>query len=108
MAIEAELDDLTEGQLRLGGMNTELQNGWGASSNEYESTEVVAQGRIRKKTKLAMVRHIQGGPPTKDNQGETITPGSPDVPYRPTTNGNQDYGDPMELDATRKRPRLNI
>ena len=32
----AELDDSTGGELLLGGMIAELQNAWGASSEEYE------------------------------------------------------------------------
>jgi len=35
VASEAELDDSTGGELLLGGMITELQNAWGASSEEY-------------------------------------------------------------------------
>jgi len=49
VASEAELDDKTGGELLLGGMNTELQNAWGASSEEYEDLEVLAQWAIRKK-----------------------------------------------------------
>jgi len=108
VASEAELDDSTGGELLLGGMIAELQNAWGASSEEYEGLEALAQCAIRKETKLATVRHIQGSPPTKNTQRETTTPRNPDGTYRPTNNSNQNYGDPMELDATRKRPRFNI
>jgi len=108
VASEAELDDSTRGELLLGGMITELQNAWGASSEEYEDLEALAQWAIRKETKLATVRHIQGWPSTKSIQGETVTPGNPDGTYRPTNNGNQNYGDTMKLDATRKRRRFNI
>jgi len=108
VASEAELDDSTGGELLLGGMITELQNAWGASSEEYEGLEALAQWAIRKETKLATVRHIQESPSTKNIQRETTTPRNPDGTYRPTNNGNQNYGDPMELDATRKRPRFNI
>jgi len=108
VASEAELDDSTGGELLLGGMVAELQNAWGASSEEYEDLETLAQWAIRKETKLATVRHIQGSPSTKSIQRETTTPRNPDGTCRPTNNGNQNYGDPMELDATRKRPRFNI
>jgi len=108
VASQAELDDSTGGELLLGGMITELQNAWGASSEEYEDLEALAQWAIRKETKLATVRHIQGSPSTKNIQRETTTPRNPDGTYRPTNNGKQNYGDPMELDATRKRPRFNI
>ena len=108
VASEAELDDTTGGELLLGRMIAELQNAWGASSEEYEDLEALAQWAIRKDTKLATVRHIQGSPWTNNIQRETTTPRNPDGTYRPTNNGNQNYGDPMELDATRKRPRFNI
>jgi len=89
-------------------MITELQNTWGNSREEYEDVETLAQWAIRKETKLATVGHIQGSPSAKDIQRETTTPRNPDGTYRPTNNGNQNYGNPMELDATRKRPRFNI
>jgi len=108
VASEAELDDSTEGELLLGGMIADLQNAWGASSEEYEDLETLAQWAIRKETKLATVRHIQGWPATKNSQREMITPLNPDGTYRPTNNGNQNCDDPMELDATRKRQRFNI
>jgi len=44
VATEAELDDSTGGELLLGGMITELQNAWGASSEEYEDLEAVIAG----------------------------------------------------------------
>jgi len=108
VAREAELDDSIGGELLLGGMIAELQNAWGASSEEYEDLETLAQWAIRKETKLATVKHIQGRPSAKSAQRETITPRNPDGTYRPTNNSNQNYGDPMELDATRKRPGFNI
>jgi len=108
VASEAELDDSTGGELLLGGMIAKLENAWGASSEEYEDLETLAQWAIRKETKLATVRHIQGSPSTKNIPRETIKPRNPDGTYRPANTGNQNYGDPMELDATRKRPRFNI
>jgi len=108
VASEAELDDSTGGELLLGGMIAELQNAWGASSEEYEDLETLAQWAIRKETKLATVRHIQGSPPTKNIQRETMAPRNPDGTRRPANTGNQNCSDPMELDATRKRPRFNI
>ena len=97
MASEAELDDSTGGELLLGGMNTELQNAWGASREEYEDFEVLAQWGIRKETKLAMVRHIQGSTPTKNILRETNTPQHPDGTYKPRNDGHQTYSNPMEL-----------
>jgi len=108
VASEAELDDSTGGELLQGGMIAELQNAWGASSEEYEDLETLAQWAIRKETKMATVRHIQGSPTRKNVQRDTITPRNPDGTYRTSNNGYQNYGDPMELDATRKRPRFSI
>jgi len=108
VASEAELDDSTGGELLLGGMIAELRNAWGATSEEYESLEALAQWAIRKETKLATIRHIQGSPSAKNSQRETAIPQYPDGTYRPANKGNQNYGDPMELDATRRRPRFNI
>ena len=65
---EAELDDSTGGELLLGGMTTELQNAWRACSEEYKDLEVLAQWAIRKEPKLAMDRHIQVSPSTKNLQ----------------------------------------
>jgi len=64
-ASEAELDDSFGGELLVGGMIPELQNARGASSEEYEKLEALAQWAIRKETKLATVRHIQGSPSRK-------------------------------------------
>jgi len=89
VASQAELDDSTGGVLLLGGMITELQNAWGASSEEYEDLEALAQWAIRKQTRLATVRHIQGSPSTKNIQRETTTPRNPDGTYRTTNKGNQ-------------------
>ena len=108
MASEAKLDNSTRGVLLLGGMSTELQNAWGASNEESEYLGALAQWAIRKETKLATVRHIQGWPSTKKVQQETITPLNPDRTYRPANNGNQNYGDSMELDATLRPPMFNL
>jgi len=42
VACEAELDDSTGGELLLRGMIAELQNAWGASSEEYEDLETLS------------------------------------------------------------------
>jgi len=68
VASDAELDGSTGGELLLGGMIEELQNAWGASSEEYDDLETLAQWAIRKENKLATVRHIQGSPSTKSVQ----------------------------------------
>jgi len=74
VASQAELDDSSGGKLLLGGMIAELQNAWEASSEEYEDLGALAQWAIRKETKLATVRYIQGSPSKKNTQRETTTP----------------------------------
>ena len=70
--------------------------------------EFLAQWAMRKETQLATVRHMQGSPLRAKIQRETTIPRNADGTYRPTNNGNQTYGDPMERDATRRQPRFNI
>ena len=101
---ETELDDSTAGEWLLGGMNTDLQNAWGASRDKYTSTKALANWAIEKETKLATVRHIQGHKTT------TTAPRTNDIPRNP--NGTNQprtttQGDAMDLDAFRKRRRLN-
>lgn len=108
VAREAALDNSTGEKLLPWGMNTELQNAWGASRDEYESTKVLAQWAIWEETKLATVRDIQGTPPTKSILPETIPPRNPDRIFRPIPNGNSRYGDLMELGATWRKSQLYI
>jgi hypothetical protein len=105
VASETELDDSTAGEWLLGGMIADLQNAWGASSDKYTSTEALANWAIEKETKLATVRHTQGHKTATTPRTNEI-PRNPNGTYQPrtTTQG----GDAMDLDATRKQPRLNI
>ena len=107
---KVELDDSTAGEWLLTGMNTELQDGCGADSDDYKSMAEMAQWAIHKEIKLATVWHIQ-----KDwsNKGATTlrntdTPRNPDRIYRPAKNNNQNYGQLMDLDVTLRQPKLYI
>ena len=55
VASETGLDDSTAGEWLFGGMNPELQNGWGASSDKYTNITALANWAIEKETKLATV-----------------------------------------------------
>lgn len=105
VASEAELDDATGGEWLLTGMNTELQDAWGADSEEFSGTETLARWAIRKETKLATVRHIQKKGPSQAKP--TTNARNQDGTFRPTPATRQN-GDPMDLDATQRRPRLNL
>ena len=104
VASETGLDDSTAGEWLPGGMNSELQNAWGASSDKYTNITALANWAIEKETKLATVRHIQGDKTTTPRTNEI--PRNPKGTYQPrtTTQG----GDAMDLNAIRKQPRLNI
>ena len=87
-------------------MNPELQNTWGASSDKYTNITALANWAIEKETKLATVRHIQGHKTTTPVQKQNDIPRNPNGTYQPrtTTQG----GEAMDLEAFRRRPRLNI
>ena len=106
VASETELDDSTAGEWLLGGMNPEIQNAWGASSDKYTNITALANWAIEKETKLATVRYIQGHKTTTPIQNQNEIPRNPNGTYqlRTTTQG----GEEMDLDAFRRRPRLNI
>ena len=106
VASETGLDDSMAGEWLLGGMNPELQNAWGASSNKYTNITALTNWAIEKVTRLATVRHIQGHKTTTPIQKQNEIPRNPNGTYQPrtTTQG----GEPMDLDAFRQRPRLNI
>ena len=48
---EAELDDATEGEWLLAGMNPTLQNAWGMDSNTYQDIDTLARWVSRTVTK---------------------------------------------------------
>src|SRR6266403_1876376 len=84
-------------------MSREQQDAWGADSDEFEGTEELARWAIRKEIKLATVRHIQrrgNSSPTTTN-----TTRNQDGTFRPTSTPRA-TGDPMDLDATRRRPNF--
>lgn len=78
-AREAELDNSTAGEWLLSGRNTELQDSWGAVSNEYKGMAKLVQWAIRKETKLVTGRHIQRD---RSNKG-TTTPLNNNRPQKP-------------------------
>jgi len=78
VASKAELDDLTGGELLLGGMNTQLQDAWGASREEYEDLEALAQWAIRgkpswRRSGISKDRHQQKTSNERTSHHETRT-----------------------------------
>ena len=65
----------------------------------------LAQWAIEKENRINFVKSLHKIPTTSRTDN---TPRNPDGTYQPTNSNNQNHGDPMELDATRRQPRLNI
>ena len=65
----------------------------------------LAQWAIEKDNRINFVKSLHKTPTTSRTDN---TPRNPDGTYRPANNRNQNYRDPMDLDATRRQPRLNI
>ena len=106
VASETGMNDSTAGEWLLSGMNSELQNAWGASSDKYTNITALVNWAIEKETKLATVRHIQGNKTPATAARTNEVPRNPNGTYQPrtTTQG----GEAMDLDAFRRRPRLNL
>ena len=60
---------------------------------------------MEKETKLTMIKNLQGGRGTEHKT--TPTPGNRNWTYRPALS-TQQGGEAMELDATRRKPNLNL
>ena len=80
---EAGLDNSTACEWRLGGMNSELQNAWGASSDQYTNITALTNLAIEKETKLATVRHIQGNKISATATKTNEMPRNPNRTYQP-------------------------
>ena len=100
VASKTGLDDSTAGEWLLGGMNSELQNAWGASSDKYTNITALANWAIGKETKLATVRHIQGNKTTTAAPRTNEVPRNPNGTYLPLT--PTQGGEAMDLDAFRR------
>ena len=87
------------------GMTQKLQNAWGGERDLYESTDTLARWAIEKETKLTMIQNLQKGRETEHK--DTSTPKNPNETCQAALT-TQHGGDPMELDATRREPNLNL
>jgi hypothetical protein len=102
VATDANEDEGTMKRQFLKGLKRELQTAWANDSFEARTVEQLARWAIEKENRLNMVKQIQGG--------NTTTPRTNEGPRNPngTFRTNEAEGDPMDLDATRRRPALNI
>ena len=105
IAAETEYDEGTLTRLLLGGMSKKLQDAWEAGETDTLNTTLdITRWAIAKENKHSMMDHIRKGRPT--GKFDT-TPRNVNGTFRPTP-VSENRGDPMELDATRRRPAFNI
>jgi len=105
IAAETEYDEGTLTRLIVGGMSKKLQDAWEAGeTDDLNITLDINRWAIAKENKHSMMDHIRKGRPT--GKFDT-TPRNVNGTFRPTPVG-ENRGDPMELEATRRRPGFNI
>jgi len=105
IAAETEYDEGTLTRLLLGGMSKKLQDAWEAGETDnFNTTLDITRWAIAKENKHSMMDHIRKGRPT--GKFDT-TPRNVNATFRPTPI-SENRGDPMELDATRRRAGFNI
>jgi len=105
IAAETEYDEGTLTRLLLGGMSKKLQDAWEAGETDNLNTTLdITRWAIAKENKHSMMDHIRKGRPTAKFD---TTPRNVNGTFRPTP-VSENRGDPMELDATQRRPGFNI
>ena len=105
IAAETEYDEGTLTRLLLGGMSKKLQDAWEAGKTDNLNTTLdITRWAIATENKHSMMDHIRKGRQT--GKFDT-TPRNVNGTFRPTS-ASENRGDPMELDATRRRPGFNI
>jgi len=73
--------------------------------SDSQDPPFVANWAIKKETKMAAIKHTRHGTISKERTASPGTPRNQNGTFRPQ---NEDKGDPMELDATRRRPGFNL
>ena len=102
---ETNYDDKTMQRLLLRGSNRVILDAWAQDNRQVVDVDDLAQWAIEKENRINFVKSLHKKPTTSQTDN---TPRNPDGTYRPINSNNQNQGEPMELDATRRRPRLNI
>jgi len=105
IASQTGMDDATLTYHQRREFKTELQDTWGIDGSDSQDPQFVANWAIKKETKMAAIKHMRHGTTSKEKASSQGTPRNQNGTFRPQSD-NQ--GDPMELDATRRRPGFNI
>jgi len=104
IASQTRMDDTTLTYHLMKGFKTELQDAWGMDGSDSQDPQVVANWAIKKETKMAAIRHMRHGGSNKEKATSPAISRNQNGTFRQ----NENQGDPMELDATRRRPGFNI
>jgi len=105
IASQTGMDDATLTYHLMRGFKAELQDAWGMDGSDSQDPQFVANWAIKKETKMAAIKHMRHGTTSKEKALPPGTPRNQNGTFRPQ---NDNQGDPMELDATRRRPGFNI
>jgi len=105
IASQTGMDDATLTYHQMRGFKTELPDAWGMDGADSQDPQFMANWAIKKETKMAAINHMRHGTISKERTASPGTPRNQNGTFRPQ---NEDKGDPMELDATRRRPGFNI
>jgi len=73
--------------------------------SDSQDPQFVANWAIKKETKMAAIKHMRHGTISKE---KTASPGTSRNQNGTFQSQNDNQGDPMELDATQRRPGFNI
>ena len=104
-ATDANYDDKTMQRLLLRESNRVILDAWAQDNRQVVDIDDLAQWAIEKENRINFVKSLHKTPTTSRTEN-TIR--NPDGTYRLANNNNQSYGEPMDLDAMRRQPRLNI
>ena len=105
IASQTGIDDATLTYHLMKGFKTELQEAWGMDGSDSQDPQFVANWAIKKETKMAAIKYRCHGTTSKGTTASSGTSRNQNGTCGPQ---NDNQGDPMELDATRRRPGLNI
>ena len=102
---EANYDNKRMQRLLLKGSNRVILEAWAQDNRQVDDVDGLAQWAMEEENRINFVKSLHKTPTISRTDS---TPRNPNGTYRPTNNYNQEYGDPMDLDATRRQPRLTI
>jgi len=105
IASQTGMDDATLTYHLIRGFKSELQDAWGMDGSDSQDPQFVANCAIQKETKMASIRHMRHRGPSKEKTISSTRSRNQNGTFRQQV---ENKGDPMELDATRRRPGFNI